>query len=429
MKNKYIIALLVSLISQLVYAQLITPEDLMNRPSPSLSFKVYPHSGRNFVNKTLDDYKGKWLVLEFWTKYCSSCIAGLPKLQQLKEEFSNEANFLLIGKSDLRYGEGIENLYRKVAKEEKLTLDIAFDTIAFKTFSITTTPKVIIISPTGIVRSVTYGNELTSSSLHELFSSDRNTMAIVSHLIGRGPSKNLLFKSGTQLEGGHLSKIYMWQPGEARIQLIDLDKILNKDTLTVQQISLNKLYQLAFVGKTFWNNKDSLHSRLWPNVLIETSDSLTFKHNMKLGTGYFSYQLVRDKGKNNKQATMKMMQNDLLTWFPYKVELQTRAMPAYKLIFSGTDSSVLKSIDTITSVKGSYTHYSFKNVPIQRVVDVIYNFQHCIIEDASGIEFPISLEIDANMMNLASIQRALIANGLSLLPIKRNMLTMVITDK
>ena len=60
-----------------------------------LPLRVENHpEGKSVV--TLNDYKGKLILLDFWATWCKSCIAGFPKLDLLKEKFGDDIQILLV---------------------------------------------------------------------------------------------------------------------------------------------------------------------------------------------------------------------------------------------------------------------------------------------------------------------------------------------
>jgi peroxiredoxin len=54
---------------------------------------------------TLEDLKGKVVMLDFWATWCPPCVASVPELRNLYKHYSNNPSFVLIGVSS-DYEEG-----------------------------------------------------------------------------------------------------------------------------------------------------------------------------------------------------------------------------------------------------------------------------------------------------------------------------------
>lgn len=52
--------------------------------------------GKNSIS--LQDYKGKLIILDFWATWCGSCIAAMPKLDSLQQQFSKDIMILPLSK-------------------------------------------------------------------------------------------------------------------------------------------------------------------------------------------------------------------------------------------------------------------------------------------------------------------------------------------
>ena len=44
----------------------------------------------------LSDFRGKWILLDFWSIYCKTCLNALPELGALQKEFADKIQILLI---------------------------------------------------------------------------------------------------------------------------------------------------------------------------------------------------------------------------------------------------------------------------------------------------------------------------------------------
>jgi len=52
----------------------------------------------NYKSSTarLSDFRGKLVILDIWSVWCSSCIAGFPKLEKLQEKYNDKIQILLV---------------------------------------------------------------------------------------------------------------------------------------------------------------------------------------------------------------------------------------------------------------------------------------------------------------------------------------------
>src|SRR5690606_18261890 len=45
---------------------------------------------------TLDDYRGKLIILDFWATWCSACIAMFPKMDSLQMSYAGKVQFISV---------------------------------------------------------------------------------------------------------------------------------------------------------------------------------------------------------------------------------------------------------------------------------------------------------------------------------------------
>ena len=114
---------------------------------------------------TLEDLKGKVVLLDFWGTWCPPCVASVPDLRSLYKRYANES-FVLIGVSS-DYDERVwrrfierNNMVWPQYLDEDRRLQRAFNVRAFPTY--------ILIDREGIVRMQSVGlNSTRAASLDE----------------------------------------------------------------------------------------------------------------------------------------------------------------------------------------------------------------------------------------------------------------------
>lgn len=104
---------------------------------------------------SLSDFRGKWVILDFWGSWCPWCIKGFPELKEAYEKYKDE--LVIIGvdcrESEKDWRAGVEkyqlpwvNVYNP--SDSKLTSE----------YAVPGYPTKAIISPEGIIKNITVGH-------------------------------------------------------------------------------------------------------------------------------------------------------------------------------------------------------------------------------------------------------------------------------
>lgn len=99
---------------------------------------------------TLDDLRGKVVVLDFWGTWCPPCVASIPSLRSLHKKFSKEPSFILIGVSS----DSDADMWRAFTANEKMVWPQYLDRnrAIQRAFRVNAFPTYIVIDHEGIVR-------------------------------------------------------------------------------------------------------------------------------------------------------------------------------------------------------------------------------------------------------------------------------------
>ncbi len=112
---------------------------------PAPDFRVQTLDGKVL---SLIDFRGKFLLLDFWATWCAPCVAELPALRGLREEYRDEPRFAIVS---LSLDESPDALTRLV-KDGGLTWPQALlgpDSPIAAAYGATAIPATFLIAPDG----------------------------------------------------------------------------------------------------------------------------------------------------------------------------------------------------------------------------------------------------------------------------------------
>jgi peroxiredoxin len=117
---------------------------------------------------TLSDFKGKYVLLDFWATWCKPCIAEIPNLKAVRKEFSNE-NFevvsICVDKADFKPN------WKKIIEKHDADWPQLFDAsgVAARDYAIEYFPTIFLLNEKGeIIARNLRGNDIPKK-LREVF--------------------------------------------------------------------------------------------------------------------------------------------------------------------------------------------------------------------------------------------------------------------
>jgi len=115
---------------------------------------------------SLDELKGKVVLLDFWGTWCPPCVESLPGLRELNKKFAKDTSFVMISVSS----DGDEDKWKDFIVKEKMVwvqyLDR--DRKVQRAFRVDRFPTYIVLDPEGVIRYRSYGlSENKEASLED----------------------------------------------------------------------------------------------------------------------------------------------------------------------------------------------------------------------------------------------------------------------
>jgi len=413
----------------------------VGKPMPELTI----HNIKYFFTKEarITDFRGKWLLLDFWDIHCGACIASFPYVNEIQKKLGDSVQVILVGIQD---DKGlIEPLYAKYREKQHLLMPCAFDSVLANRLDIGFVPHSILIDDRGNVRCITpslnvadirgyltgYPPALPASYrwMHapkdlkkEHYDFDSEQPFLMNGNGGRDSA--FLFRSILSTWDRNLQQQYT-PP--------DFSKCISDGRFQVLGAPLEWLYNYAYFGQSDWYYQDTVqYGRDYPHPVLEIKDSSKFRFSRKYGRNMFSYSLIMPQSQCTERSMKRAIQRDLETYFGFESLIETRNCPCWKLIADKGAREKLRTKGEAPFSRQLIYGASFTagNYPFRQLINWIRSRQYDkVIIDETDITDNIDITMDCIPTDLNDLQIALRSYGLELVPSTMPMRVVVIRDK
>ena len=427
------------------------------QPPSSNSYHKLPEVGKPIPDFTLSklthyksikassrDFKGKWLILDFWETGCISCIKSFPKINLFQQQFKGQVQFVLVGATDNEWNtiSATEALFEKLRVKQNLNLIAAYDSALWVNWKIWSYPYMIIVDPLGIVRVISHGKDITAEKIQQLLDGQHPAFESVNlttfnvdqqdSVNGKAAmDSNLLFRS--ILRKASANEEFSFPNIEDRIT----DERLKRTTYVASRIPLIYLYFIAYTGKPpFWAMGDSLCEKMYPLPVLEISDTSLFSYDKSVSTakGYYDYSLTVSSNKATSVIFMEIMQRDLKSYFGYDADIEYREVPVWKLVATPNANEKLKTKGGMPyysgeGLSGGAAGFTWRNGKANLLINVVKRYLDTggiPVFDETGLTGNIDITIDALMSDMHLVTSELKRNGLDLVKGEKGMNVIVI---
>lgn len=133
--------------------------EMLDKDAPTFTFNAF-----NGEKISLDQFKGKIVLLDFWETWCGKCISTFPEINRIAKEYKSK------GIEVLGITTENKNLVKKLIKKHKLEyINIFADRTMIKKYELSSRPIYILVSKEGKIIFVSYGNlKIVENKLKQL---------------------------------------------------------------------------------------------------------------------------------------------------------------------------------------------------------------------------------------------------------------------
>lgn len=376
----------------------------------------------------LSDFKGKLVILDMWSIFCTACIGAFPKMEELQNEYDEKIQILLVNPHDPKY-DSEENIITTLEKFKRRTgfypsLPVPIhDSILNLYFPHKSIPHHVWISGDGKIAAITGSYEVTKENIKSLLNGqglslpvkndwafDREKPLLVDG--NGGDTGDFIFRSlFTGYNGGigFGSGVRLNEKGE-----------------------VTGIYRLNETLKLYINEAyDEFLNGLPENRIILKSDNPErYKWEFDAANAY-SYDLTLPPTLWKSVNVKKHLQEDLRRFFNISVRMETHKVNCIVITASNEVTSLYtkyhkQELDLNASSIRKFIH----NYPIDQALKSLDRFKIPLVNE-TGITNHIDLDFpdNINLSDKEAVLSALKKAGFTIKEEMRELEVVVISDK
>ena len=397
------------------------PDELWNTP-----LQVVNHpQGKQTIN--LADYKGKLIILDFWSTWCVPCIKNFPKLHALQDEFGDKIKVLAVTKED---ADKISKFFRIGAgREHTYVNSVIGDSVLSKYFPHMGVPHIAWIDMQGTVINTTQAEYVTSTNVQNILNNqitkmvskidiDRNRPLFLSEHF----SDDMQLRTYSIFFKGY----YPGLPSGGKLKKNKVGKIFSRQFTNspIMDIYYSILYQLfEDHGEQFNLSRAIIEvkDRALLNGIFK-ADSTFEEHNL------YTYELMVPE--RQADSLFYYMLADLNRYSDYIGSIENRMVDCLVLVRTSSKDKI--------KTKGGIPNCTFPASPsilTNHKLSVMINmladdtpFVGLPIVDETGYDGNVDIKV-SRVKDLVSFKKELNKYDLDLIPAKRSLNMFVLKDK
>lgn len=397
----------------------------------------------------ISNFRGKWLILDFWATWCKPCVGMLLKTDSLQKVFNDDLVFLPV---TTQKREGVVDFLSRFGKNNRLTVSsVVEDTILSRIFKHTYIPHYVWIDRDGKIAAITGYEEITSNNLRNAINGIKLNLALKNDVIKNRDASNPIFyvgsfaKSDGQVSVDPIEPRSLISNSVLTTSLIGVPSFNSQDSTRISCInqSIQGLYRMAlgrftaefaYGNSSVWEVKNPDMHRYRDGAASELKSVAERVNWMKENT--FSYELNTTPGISLYTRTgfmINCLNEQFGSIFNIEGKIEKRILKCLVLKKIASKNINISTIGAVEPYATSTGHsVEIRNEPISYLINELrYPLQALPrLVDGTGIKGPVDIMIDVtSLQNLDAVNNALAKYGLTFSLEDINVDTVIVTDK
>jgi len=389
----------------------LTITGIVNGPSPTVR---------------ISDYRGKLLLLDFWSTWCGTCKAAMPKLEALQQEFPEELQVLLVTKEDETRVQAFFRKWKNPGGTAYRLPSAVNDTTLEKLFPYRLVPHIVWIGPDGVVKAMTGEDQVTPANIRLALAQGTMPRIVKRDIDVRRP----LF-SGTALPEDKLLHYAILLKG--RVHGLPSGSSLRQDKglvygRAITNRPLLELYEIAAMDfiPEYTRNRLLLEVRDEGLLLPEKSgmDEAAWQE-----ANFYSIDLIGPPSEADRLYGRLL--ESLNTYSPFKGAIERRSTRCLVLQLTGSPRKLTTKGGKTESTLYKAGPKHMRNAPLSYLVNQLLSEPaiRLPVLDETGLQENIDLALKADLGDLPALRKELRRYNLDLVEADRPIDLLVIRDK
>jgi hypothetical protein len=414
----------------ILMALLLAHTHLHAQKQPLISGKPFPYTGSFITNspskqtKTIESYRGKYLLLNLFGSICGQAFEILPRLDSFNRKYKSDLSILLIGLKDYK----IESLYDKYREYFNLQLEVSIDSIVIPSVKTYFLPTFVWIDTNGLIKGVSGPDKVTPENIERFISGQALPFENLSAPIVFDNTKDYLNENNDGSFSKYLlrSMLGKW---DSTLPIGFPDKLMfssSSNKFSAIGLRMADLYRYAYFGARYWGNYgDSLYGKVWIYPIFSDSAPTSLAERFCFSASY--------QGTNVPDLSA-VLKSNLQQYFGYRGRIEKRLMPYYSVTIKPDKLDSLKSKGGPQRKQGSHASINYQNVTMDQLLDrIAYYFYtengyDIPILNQTDLKFNVDVKVEAIFTVRKEIIRALNSIGI-VIELKQRMMDVLVLSQ